>query len=70
MRGSCEAPHHVGDRLVDRRDLVDRRIEWREITNPFGRFHVRQIRRECKPCVRIELLEATPESLLGQETML
>ncbi|HEU4864627.1 MAG TPA: hypothetical protein VFT76_00140 [Actinomycetota bacterium] len=61
MRGTCENPEHEGDRLVDRRDLVERRIEWRDLTTQ-GRFATRIVRRDCKPCVRIELLANTPET--------
>lgn len=54
MRASCEAPSHDGDRLVDRRDLLERRIEWRRLTDQ-GREHVRIVRRECKACAAREL---------------
>jgi hypothetical protein len=52
--GACENPDHEGDRLIDRRDLLERRIEWRRLTDQ-GREHVRIIRRECKVCARREL---------------
>ena len=54
MRGSCEHPAHEGDCLVDRRDLLERRIEWRRLTDQ-GREHVRIVRRECKACAAREL---------------
>lgn len=55
MRGLCEHPEHEGDVLVDRRDLLERRIEWRRLTDQ-GREHVRIVRRECKACMRVDLL--------------
>jgi hypothetical protein len=56
VRGSCENSAHVGDRLVDRRDLLERRIEWRRLTDQ-GRHHVRIVRRECRACGRERELE-------------
>ena len=53
-RAACEHPGHVGDPLVDRRDLLERRIEWRRLTDQ-GREHVRIVRRECKVCAAREL---------------
>lgn len=64
MRGTCESPAHVGSPLVDRRDLLERRIEWRRLTDQ-GREHVRLVRRECKACASAEL---APQS--GQAAML
>jgi hypothetical protein len=62
-RASCESPSHEGDRLVDRRDLLERRIEWRRLTDQ-GREHVRIVRRECKACA---LAELNPSA--GQEAL-
>ena len=49
-KAACESSEHVGDRLVERRDLLERRIEWRRLTDQ-GREHVRIIRRECRACM-------------------
>jgi hypothetical protein len=54
VKGICENATHVGDRLVDRRDLLERRIEWRRLGDQ-GREHVRIVRRECKNCCEREL---------------
>lgn len=64
-RSACQHPNHDGDRLVDRRDLTERRIEWRDLVTQ-GRFAVRVQRRECKTCVRLELLA---EAVTEQEAM-
>lgn len=61
----CESPAHVGDRVVLRRDLLERRIEWRRLTDQ-GRENVRIVRRECKACVRRELVA----DVLVSESML
>jgi hypothetical protein len=71
MRGTCESAEHRGDPLVDRRDLLERRIEWRRLTDQ-GREHVRIVRRECKACAARELgasRKLEPE-LEGQEALL
>lgn len=57
MRGSCESPSHDGDRLIDRRDLLERRIEWRRLTDQ-GREHVRIVRRECRWCMSRALVDS------------
>ena len=62
MRASCESPSHEGDRLVDRRDLLERRIEWRDLVTQ-ARWRVQQIRRECKDCVRRETDKASHPEL-------
>jgi hypothetical protein len=54
VKGTCENVEHQGDPLVDRRDLLERRIEWRRLTDQ-GREHVRIVRRECKVCANREL---------------
>ena len=54
MKAPCEHMEHKGDRLVDRRDLTERRIEWRDLVTQ-GRHAVRIVRRDCKACVRREL---------------
>jgi hypothetical protein len=65
-RGVCENIEHVGERLVDRRDLLERRIEWRRLTDQ-GREHVRIERRECVACARRELDEMErPASKVAQ----
>lgn len=51
----CENASHVGSRLVDRRDLLERRIEWRGVTAQ-NRAYTRIVRRECSDCVRREIL--------------
>lgn len=61
MRAACQHPDHEGDRLVERRDLVERRIEWRDLVTQ-GRTAVRIVRRECKVCMRFELLAGTTET--------
>ena len=59
-RALCEYPGHIGDRLVDRRDLCEKRIEWRRLLDQ-GREYTRLVRRECKACARrqVETPEAT-----------
>jgi hypothetical protein len=63
MRGTCENATHRGDPLVDRRDLLERRIEWRRLIDQ-GREHVRIVRRECKACALRELEPATNQGSL------
>ena len=63
MRGTCESPAHVGDALVDRRDLLERRIEWRRLTDQ-GREHVRIVRRECRVCMNLELASPSQQAAL------
>lgn len=64
MKAACAAPRHEGDRLVDRRDLLERRIEWRRLTDQ-GREHVRIVRRECKACALAELNPVTEQGVLA-----
>ena len=47
----CSHPAHDGSRLVDRRDLLEERIEWRDVVTQ-ARFLVRNRRRVCKDCAR------------------
>ncbi len=48
----CEHPAHFGSgRLVDRRDLLEERTEWRDVVTQ-ARFLVRQRRRVCRDCAR------------------
>jgi len=48
----CEHPGHFGSsRLVDRRDLLEERTEWRDVVTQ-ARFLVRNRRRVCKDCAR------------------
>ena len=48
----CEHPGHVGEsRLVQRRDLLEERTEWRDVVTQ-ARFLVRNRRRVCKDCAR------------------
>lgn len=69
-RYACENATHGGDPLVDRRELLERRIEWRRLSDQ-GREYVRLVRRECKTCAARELnatRKIEPE-LEGQEAM-
>jgi len=47
----CAHPAHEGSRLVDRRDLLEERTEWRDVVTQ-ARFLVRNRRRVCKDCAR------------------
>jgi len=47
----CSHPAHLGTRLVDRRDLLEERTEWRDVVTQ-ARFLVRQRRRVCRDCAR------------------
>ena len=49
MKAGCQNPRHEGDRLVERRELLELRLEWRRLTDQ-GRDRTRIIRRECKTC--------------------
>lgn len=69
-RNVCENATHPGDPLVARRDLLERRIEWRRLSDQ-GREYVRIVRRECKDCASRELRanrKLEPE-LEGQEAI-
>jgi len=56
MKGLCESEGHIGDRLVDRRDLTERRLEFRDLTSQ-NRYRTKVLDRTCKACVRRELAE-------------
>jgi len=47
----CSHPAHEGTRLVQRRDLLEERTEWRDVVTQ-SRFLVRQRRRVCRDCAR------------------
>ncbi len=47
----CSHPAHEGARLVQRRDLLEERTEWRDVVTQ-GRFLVRSRRRVCRDCAR------------------
>jgi len=47
----CSHPGHAGPRLVQRRDLLEERTEWRDVVTQ-ARFLVRARRRVCKDCAR------------------
>jgi len=47
----CSHPAHVGSRLVERRDLLEERTEWRDVVTQ-ARFLVRTRRRVCRDCAR------------------
>ncbi len=47
----CWHPAHFGPRLVQRRDLLEERTEWRDVVTQ-ARFFVRQRRRVCRDCAR------------------
>lgn len=47
----CSHPAHAGPRLVQRRDLLEERTEWRDVVTQ-ARFLVRQRRRVCRDCAR------------------
>jgi len=47
----CSHPAHEGSRLVERRDLLEERTEWRDVVTQ-ARFLVRQRRRVCRDCAR------------------
>lgn len=71
MRNVCENATHAGDPLVARFELLERRIEWRRLTDQ-GREYVRLVRRECKTCAAREInatRKLEPE-LEGQEALL
>jgi hypothetical protein len=53
---ACASPLHVGDRLVSRIDAVERRIEYRRLTDQ-GREAVLLDRLVCKGCMRAELAQ-------------
>jgi hypothetical protein len=53
---ACASPLHVGDRLVSRFDAVERRIEFRRLTDQ-GREAVLLDRLVCKGCMRAELAQ-------------
>jgi len=64
----CSHPSHVGSRLVERRDLLEERTEWRDVVTQ-ARFLVRQRRRVCRDCARrdvarIDGVPAIQESML------
>lgn len=65
IAAACQHPDHEGRRLVDRRDLTERRVEWRDLVTQ-GRHAVRMVRRDCKACVRRELVA----DVLVSESML
>ena len=47
----CSHPSHAGSRLVERRDLLEERTEWRDVVTQ-ARFLVRNRRRVCRDCAR------------------
>jgi len=47
----CSHPSHTGSRLVERRDLLEERTEWRDVVTQ-ARFLVRNRRRVCRDCAR------------------
>jgi len=58
----CEHPGHDGSRLVDRRDLLEERTEWRRLVDQ-GREFVRIRRRVCRDCARRDVArDRTPDT--------
>ena len=60
----CENELHEGDRVVDRRDLLELRREWRRVHDQHS-LHIKLVRRECRTCMNRELeLSTRQETLL------
>ena len=53
---ACASPLHTGDALVARADAVERRIEFRRLTDQ-GRQAVLLDRLVCRTCMRAEIAE-------------
>ena len=55
MKVACENPRHEGDPLVEKRDVRELRLEWRQLAPLQGRSRTKMIRRECAPCMNRDL---------------
>ena len=59
VRVTCEADGHVGDRLVDRFDVCELRLEARRVHSQ-ARERTRTLSRWCMACVRARFDEFDP----------
>jgi hypothetical protein len=47
---ACQDHAHDGDRIVDRRDLFEERVEYRSVYDQ-SRYRTKTLRRICRVCV-------------------
>jgi hypothetical protein len=68
MRELCQAEHHAGDRLVDRHDVCEIRLEARRVHNQ-SRERTHTLSRWCMVCVRarFDQVDAGQASLMLDE---